>query len=371
MYCNKFEEFVTIAIMLNIELIISLLFISATFSAIANAILRNISKTNSLLIDLPDNVRKFHLDPTPLVGGIGIYIGVIATFFILNALTDLKAPGFEYSSFLIQYAVASFACLIVFLLDDLYGLSAKLRLTIQSLICLGLILATDIHIEYLPNILFTGQISLGLLSVPFTVFCCVGLMNAFNMIDGLNGLCAAIAVNALLLIYIDNQDSTGPVVMIGSILGFLLYNLGFFGKKRTIFLGDNGSNFLGLTVAITCVYYSDDICSNHIGGNTSGVTMLWLVAIPLWDCIRVILDRISTKRLPFSPGRDHFHHILLDQGLSANQILRAYIFVSFLIGVFGIVLERLYHDTPYVSFYCFVFFSFIYLILCTNIKKQT
>ena len=357
--------------MLNIELIISLLFISATFSAIANAILRNISKTNSLLIDLPDNVRKFHLDPTPLVGGIGIYIGVIATFFILNALTDLKAPGFEYTLFLIQYAVASFACLTVFLLDDLYGLSAKLRLTIQSFVCLGLILATDIHIEYLPNILSTGQIYLGPLGIPFTVFCCVGLMNAFNMIDGLNGLCAAIAVNALLLIYIDNQYSTGPIVMIGSILGFLLYNLGYFGKKRTIFLGDNGSNYLGLTVAISCVYYSDDICFDHIEGNTSGVTMLWLVAIPLWDCIRVILDRISTKRLPFSPGRDHFHHILLDQGLPANQILRAYVFVSFLIGIFGIVLERMYHDTPYVSFYCFVFFSFIYLILCTNIKKQT
>jgi UDP-GlcNAc:undecaprenyl-phosphate GlcNAc-1-phosphate transferase len=195
-------------------------------------------------------------------------------------------------------------------------------------------------------------------------------MNAFNMIDGLNGLCAAIAINALLLVYVDNQYSTGPIIMIGSILGFLFYNLGFFGQKRTIFLGDNGSNFLGLTVAITCVYYADDICSDHIEGSTSGVTMLWLVAIPLWDCIRVILDRLSTKRLPFSPGRDHFHHILLDQGLPANQILRAYIFVSFLIGIFGIVLEKMYHDTPYVSFYCFVFFSFIYLILCSKIKKQ-
>jgi len=56
--------------------------------------------------------------------------------------------------------------------------------------------------------------------------------------------------------------------------------------------------------------------------------------------------------------------------LSANQILRAYVLVSFLIGIFGIVLEKLYHDTPYVSFYCFVFFSFIYLIMCSKIKKQ-
>ncbi len=356
--------------MMSIGLIISLLFISATFSAIANAILRNISKKNSLLIDLPDDVRKFHAQPTPLVGGLGIYLGVITTFFILNALTDFKDPRFEYTPFLIQFAAGSFACLTVFLLDDLYGLSAKLRLILQSFICLGLILASDIYIEYLPNILFTGQIPLGFLSIPFTVFCCVGLMNAFNMIDGLNGLCAAIAINTLLLIYIDNQYSTGPLLIIGSVLGFLLYNLGFFGQKRTIFLGDNGSNFLGLTVAIACVFYSDDISFNSIGGNTSGATMLWFVAIPLWDCIRVILDRLSTKRMPFSPGRDHFHHILLDQGLTANQILRAYVFVSFLIGIFGIVLEKLYHDTPFVSFYCFVFFSFIYLILCTKIKKQ-
>jgi UDP-GlcNAc:undecaprenyl-phosphate GlcNAc-1-phosphate transferase len=155
--------------------------------------------------------------------------------------------------------------------------------------------------------------------------------------------------------------------MIGSILGFLLYNLGFFGQKRTIFLGDNGSNFLGLTVAITCVYYADDICSINIEGSTSGVTMLWLVAIPLWDCIRVILDRLSTKRLPFSPGRDHFHHILLDQGLPANQILRAYIFVSFLIGIFGIVLEKTLSRYSLCKFLLLcIFFFYIFNTLFKN-----
>jgi UDP-GlcNAc:undecaprenyl-phosphate GlcNAc-1-phosphate transferase len=356
--------------MLNLELIFSILLISATFSAIANAILRKLSKSWSFLIDLPDEVRKFHAQPTPLIGGLGIFFGLCSSFFVLNAISNSEIDNLVYPRGFIQYMLGAFGCILIFMLDDLFSMSAKIRLLLQSLIILGLIQSTGTYIMQLPDLLSLGSINLGYFGIPFTIFCCVGLMNAFNMIDGLNGLCASVAFNALLLLFLDNTSTIFTIVLMGSILGFLIYNLGFFGKKRTIFLGDSGSNFLGLSVAVYCIVLADDINTTNYLGSTSAVTMLWLVAIPLWDCIRLILSRLASNRLPFSPGRDHFHHILLDRGLSSNEIYRAYTLVSFIIGVFGIILERIYHDTPYVSFYCFVFFSFIYLFLCTKLRSN-
>ena len=353
--------------MLSIELIISIFIIAATFSAILNALLRKFSKSRSFLIDLPDDVRKFHARPTPLVGGFGIYFSICITFFVINSLTDIQFREISYPSGLYQFLLSSFGCLLVFMLDDIFAMSAKMRLVLQALIVLALILSTGTYIAALPDLLSFGSINLGYFGIPFTIFCCVGLMNAFNMIDGLNGLCAAVAINALFLLFIDNPSTIIPIILMGSVTGFMLYNIGFFGKKRTIFLGDSGSNFLGLTIAVCCIVLSDDINSTNSLGTTSAVTMLWLVAIPLWDCIRVILSRIAENRLPFSPGRDHFHHILLAQGLSARDILRVYTLLSFVLGFLGIILEKIYHVTPYVSFYCFVFSSFIYLFLCTKL----
>ena len=358
--------------MLNLELIFSILLISATFSAIANAILRKFSKSWSFLIDLPDDVRKFHAQPTPLIGGFGIFFSMCASFFVLNTFSNSEMEGLVYPIGFIQFMLGSFGCLLIFMLDDIFSISAKMRLLLQSLIILGLIMSTGTYIMQLPDLLSLGPINLGYFGIPFTIFCCVGLMNAFNMIDGLNGLCASVAFNALLLLFLDNPSTIFTIVIMGSIAGFLIYNLGFFGKKRTIFLGDSGSNFLGLSIAVFCIVLADDINTTNYLGSTSAVTMLWLVAIPLWDCIRLILSRLAANKLPFSPGRDHFHHILLDRGLTSNEIYRVYTLVSLIIGVFGITLERIYHDTPYVSFYCFVFFSFIYLILCSklNIKNE-
>ena len=356
--------------MLSLELIISIFIIAATFSAILNALLRNISKSLSFLIDLPDDVRKFHAQPTPLVGGFGIYFALCITFFVISSLTDIRFQEVAYPRGLYQFLLCSFGCLLIFMLDDIFTISAKMRLILQALIVLAIVLSTGTYIAALPDLLSFGPISLGYFGIPFTIFCCVGLMNAFNMIDGLNGLCAAVAINALFFLFIDNPSTILPIALMGSVTGFMLYNIGFFGKKRTIFLGDSGSNFLGLTAAASCIVLSDDINSTNSLGTTSAVTMLWLVAIPLWDCIRVILSRIAENRLPFSPGRDHFHHILLDQGLSAKDIFRVYTLLSFILGFIGIVLEKIYHDTPFVSFYCFVFSSFIYLFLCSKLRSN-
>jgi UDP-GlcNAc:undecaprenyl-phosphate GlcNAc-1-phosphate transferase len=352
--------------MLNFQVILSIFLISATFSAIFNAILRKLSKKYYVLIDIPDNKRKLHTHPTPLTGGFAILLGVLLTFFIISNLSDLFI--YKNISILLPFLLAGFVCLVTFMIDDIFSISAKLRLFLQSLLVLGLILATDIYIVLLPDLLYLGAIDLGIFGIPFTVFCCAGIMNAFNMIDGLDGLCSAISLNALLFIFFGNI-SIELIVLIGSISGFILYNIGFFGKKRRIFLGDSGSNFLGLSVAFSCIYFADNISINTTG-NISAVTMLWFVAIPLWDCIRVIISRIISKKPTFEPARDHIHHMLLNQNFTPNNTLGIIIIFSFLLGLLGSILENYYRNLPFVSFYCFVFCSLLYLVYCLKLEAD-
>ena len=151
-------------------------------------------------------------------------------------------------------------------------------------------------------------------------------MNAFNMIDGLNGICASFALVPLIFVtYFGNFSYGLFLVPIGAILGFLAYNLGYLGKKRRVFLGDSGSNILGFAVAFICIEYSQNI--NH-SSHVNPVTTLWLVAIPLVDCVTVLTSRILKGIMPFRPGRDHLHHKLLNFGIKPKQILVIFILLS-------------------------------------------
>ena len=181
-----------------------------------------------------------------------------------------------------------------------------------------MIFSTNVQIESLGNLFGFGAINLGVFSIPFTIFCVVGLMNAFNMADGLNGICAALALIPIMYVTYLGNFSYGLLIPIGAILGFLAYNLGYLGKKRGVFLGDSGSNMLGFSVAFICIEYSQNI--NH-ASYINPVTALWLVALPLIDCIAVMVSRSLKGIMPFRPGRDHLHHRLLDLGIKPKRIL--------------------------------------------------
>ena len=115
-------------------------------------------------------------------------------------------------------------------------------------------------------------------------------------------------------------------------MGFLTYNLGYLGKKRRVFLGDSGSNMLGFAVAFICIEYSQNLNQQS---NINPVTALWLVAIPLVDCIAVMMSRIFKGIMPFRPGRDHLHHKLLDIGFKPKSILLIFICASIFLCGFG------------------------------------
>jgi UDP-GlcNAc:undecaprenyl-phosphate/decaprenyl-phosphate GlcNAc-1-phosphate transferase len=250
---------------------------------------------------------------------------------------------------------------IIMLFDDAYGLRASFRIFFQFAIAYLFIILSGESLLQIGNLLGDGAIFLGAFSTAFTIFCIVGLMNAFNLVDGLNGICAMLALVPLSFLIFLGSYHSGYLILIGTILGFLAYNLGYFGKKRRVFLGDAGSNLLGFCVAIACIFYSQGY--SPAGEVINPVTALWFVAIPVLDCISVMTSRMINGIMPFRPGRDHLHHMLLDNGLSSGQILVSYIFASSFLCGFGLIMQEYFAGKEYLSFLFFLIFSICYYVL--------
>jgi UDP-GlcNAc:undecaprenyl-phosphate GlcNAc-1-phosphate transferase len=232
---------------------------------------------------------------------------------------------------------------------------------------LYVIFSTDIYLSNLGNLFGFGEIQLGILSIPFTIFCVVGIMNAFNMIDGINGLCAGSAMMALLFIgfYSGLMYDSVLIIIIGSMIGFLIFNLRFFGKKRGVFLGDSGSNLIGFWVAWCAIYSSQNSIYQ-----VETITMLWFVSIPLLDCIGLIFSRLVRGISIASPGRDHIHHKLM-LNYSPEGSLGIILIITLCTGFFGMILEK--SVEPWVStlmFFLYASFYYIYAYGFQNLKSK-
>jgi UDP-GlcNAc:undecaprenyl-phosphate GlcNAc-1-phosphate transferase len=349
---------------MELNIIIDYLIISIMASLAINSVLRNFAKDKKLLVDIPDRSRKFHKRATPLTGGIGILLAVIISTEIYLDMYNLKGYMPEFSQ---KLYIASIPLLILFLIDDFKSLRPLYRLIIQVMLSLYVIFSTDIYLSNLGNLFGFGEIELGILSIPFTIFCVVGIMNAFNMIDGINGLCAGSAMMALLFIgfYSGLMYDSVLIIIIGSIIGFLIFNLRFFGKKRGVFLGDSGSNLIGFWVA-WCAIYSSQNSTYQV----ETITMLWFVSIPLLDCIGLIFSRLVRGISIASPGRDHIHHKLM-LNYSPEGSLGIILIITLCTGLLGMTLENNFE--PWVStltFSLYASFYYIYAYGFQNIKSK-
>ena len=309
------------------------------------------AKKNKLLIDLPDKSRKFHIRATPLTGGLAILISTLITGELYLTLNELRGYIPDFTYYLI---FSSIILVLIFLIDDIRGIKASIRILIQSALVLFMILTTDVYITNLGNIFSFGDIYLGVFGIPFTIFCVVGIMNAFNMIDGINGLCAGCAMTALLFIGFSSgliYDSM-LVLLIGTMIGFLFFNLRIVGKKRGVFLGDHGSNMIGFWVAWTAIYASQSQIYK-----IDPMTMIWFVAIPLLDCIGLIISRKNRGISWTTPGRDHIHHKLMNR-FSPEGTLAVIILISISLSSFALIVEKI--GSSYASFALFCIFSVVY-----------
>jgi UDP-GlcNAc:undecaprenyl-phosphate GlcNAc-1-phosphate transferase len=349
---------------MELNIIIDYLIISIMASLAINSVLRNFAKEKNLLVDIPDRSRKFHKRATPLTGGIGILLAVIISTEIYLDMNNLKGYIPEFTQ---KLYIASIPLLLLFLIDDFKTLRPLYRLVIQIILSLYVIFSTDIYLSNLGNLFGNGEIHLGIFGIPFTIFCVVGIMNAFNMIDGINGLCTGSAMMALLFIgfYSGLMYDSVLIIIIGSMIGFLIFNLRFFGKKRGVFLGDSGSNLIGFWVAWCAIYSSQNLIYQ-----VEPITMLWFVSIPLLDCIGLIFSRLVRGIGIASPGRDHIHHKLM-LNFSSEGTLGIILIISLFTGLLGVILENNFE--PWVSTFMFSLFASFYYIYAyglTNLKRK-
>ena len=286
---------------------------------------------------------------------------------------EINENSFSISKFAIGLFSFTILIQLIMLIDDLWGIKEKNKLIIQAIFALCLILLTDVYIKDLGNLFGFGEINIGLFGIPFTIFCVVGMMNAFNYIDGLNGLCASFCLVCLMsIVYFFNafnNPSFLPLVLpVGAIVGFLMYNLGIFGDKRNVFLGDNGSQALGFLCLWILVYFSQ-----YDEYKFAPVTAMWLVSILFMDALRVLTTRalngLRGEDL-FKARRDHIHHKLQDYGLSNEVIYSILILSTGLLSTIGLVLNNIFSENHYYSFYIFVVVWICFHIVVNKIPKN-
>lgn len=291
------------------------------------------------LVDKPD-ARKQHLGDVPLAGGIAIFATLLFGTFVLGI------EPYTYPMLLIACGVFA-----VGVFDDLRHISASARLLIEF--AAGMLLATygDIVITNVGNLLAMGNIPLLLLSVPLTALSVAGLSNAYNMIDGIDGLAASTIMLPLLVLYLLALQAGHPMadallLLLVPLGVFLLFNLG--PNNRLIpkmFLGDAGSVTLGFLVTASLVYFSQ---GEH--ALIKPVTALWLVTIPLMDMLATMLRRYRRGHKLMKADRSHLHHTLMDMGLGKRQVLAVMMAYAIACAVVGLVLEGI---PEYLSLLCY------------------
>ena len=279
------------------------------------------------LVDQPDK-RKVHRIPMPRVGGVAIFLGCIFAFLPAVVMhSDVLDMAFldPRVKYLICGGVMMFGLGFV---DDIWGLKARFKLGVQAVSALILFMG-GIKIAGL-GIKGVASFPLGWTALPISVFWVLIVVNAVNLIDGLDGLAAGVGVFVccvLVMLNINNNNLLEAMIMAslcGAILGFLWYNF----NPATIFMGDSGSYFIGYMIAALSMMGSTKT-------QTAATLLIPVIAlgIPLMDTVWATIRRFVVGRGLFTPDKDHFHHRLLKMGLSHRTAVLVLYSVSIVMGL--------------------------------------
>lgn len=282
------------------------------------------------LVDAPGG-RKKHEAVTPLVGGV-----VVFSVFIVLGLVFLALQGALSSHYLWFFGAAALI-MIVGAMDDRRHVPAWTRFGIQFVVAFIIVLLGGAQLKHLGDLFGFGKFWLGFMAVPFSVIAAVLLVNAINLIDGLDGLCAGngfivLGFMAVWAWFGGAMESFALLLILMAALGgFLLYNLRTpWHKRASVFLGDAGSLALGLSIAWFAM---------RLGGGQRPViepmAVAWMLAWPIFDICGQFARRISEGRHPFDPDHDHFHHHYINLGMSAGKTTAFLLGLSFVTGLIG------------------------------------
>ena len=279
-------------------------------------------------IDVPKDARRMHKKPIPRLGGLAIYGGFLCSILIFGQLDE--------TMLCVLLGAAIIVALGIF--DDVLALGAKLKFVVQIVaaaipVCIG-----DLQIGLFTNLnplSDTPFVHLGILAVPVTIIWIVGITNAVNLIDGLDGLAvgvssiAAITMLAVALLTGNMPIAITMAALAVACIGFMPYNL----NPAKIFMGDTGSTFLGYmlaTVSIMGLFKFYAVISFAVP--------FLILGLPIFDTANAIIRRVSAGRSPMSPDRGHVHHKLIDMGFNQKQAVAILYAISATLGLTAVVL---------------------------------
>lgn len=276
------------------------------------------------LMDEPSS-RSVHATKTPNLGGIGIFFSLVVVITTIGGLLDTKILLLLLGGMTVLFFLG--------LKDDLLVLSPKKKFIGQLLAAVVLIIFTDTRI-----VGFFGLLGINILpywiSVLFTLFVYILIINAYNLIDGVDGLAGSLALFAcgafgfLFFMTDDVSMMTIAVATIGSLLPFLRLN---FSKKNKIFMGDTGSMIIGFLVAFFVVRFISEahIFKTSLYNNSAPILALTIVFFPLLDTLRIFFIRAFIhKKSPFEADQNHLHHGFLKLGYSHVQTTSCIVIIN-------------------------------------------
>lgn len=276
------------------------------------------------IVDAPGG-RKQHDKAIPPIGGLIIYT-VFLSISVIAGAVDLKQFWPLYVSLIVLLMSGA--------LDDMFSLNAWLKFCIHIFAAVLIAFMGDVQAAYLGDLFGFGVVWTGLASYPFTIIAIVLLINAMNLIDGMDGLAGGLSVVMFLWMIVAAvsagwyQHAYVLSILVACIIGFLVFNTrNPWRRKASLFLGDAGSMSLGLTIAWFAVHLAR-------GPQTpiEPIAVAWIIGFPIFDTCAQFYRRIRAGRDPFSPDRGHFHHHFIDAGV---PVRRASLIIIALVALMG------------------------------------
>jgi UDP-GlcNAc:undecaprenyl-phosphate GlcNAc-1-phosphate transferase len=312
------------------------------------------------LVDKP-NERKLHSGHIPLIGGISIFIAVLfASLLWLPNTLELR-----------MYLIASAMIVFIGALDDKFDLRVRIRMVGQIIVASIMIYGVGGYISNVGDLVGLGDVLLGPMGIIFTYLAIIVVINAYNMVDGIDGLIGSLSINtfasiAILFVMAGQTDYLSyPLILATATIPYLLFNLGVFEKllgkdTKKIFMGDAGSMFVGLSVIWLLTMGTQGEQASF-----RPVTALWICAIPLMDMLAIVVRRYKNGKSPFKPDRDHLHHIIQRMGYSSKQTLSLISVMAITLSAIGLAGE--YFKIP-ESIMCFGFL-FLFVLYTQTLRK--
>ena len=298
---------------LSISIVEILSFVTALIAvAIVHPIVCKVA-TRLNVLDNPD-ARKLQRRPIPLLGGVAVFFGIMMGLCVASFATNVNT--------VFPIVVAMVLMLSVGTADDVVGLTPSLRFCLEIATVVALIFITKSSLNDFHGLWGVCEISRWV-SIPLTIFAVVGVINAINLIDGVDGLSSGFCIMASIVFgavffYVGNVEMTLlALVSIGALIPFFFHNV--FGRSSKMFIGDGGTLMMGVVISsyIVMSITSGTKCELLVERGFGVIPFtLAVLAVPVFDTLRVMAARIARHTSPFYPDKTHLHHLFIELGFS-------------------------------------------------------